>query len=501
MVLVILDGFGERAEDADNAVRLADAPVLGGLRAKYPTALLHTSGSAVGLPDGQMGNSEVGHLNFGAGRIARTDLVRIDDAIRDRSFFENDVLRAPMRAAKARGGRIHVMGLVSDGGVHSSLDHLVALVDLAHRTAADVVVHAFLDGRDTPPSSARPFLERLAAALEPGDLVGTVSGRYWAMDRDKRWDRTERAWRGIALGEGPRFPDALAALDDAVRSGETDEFVGPRIVAGYDGILADRDAAIHANFRADRARQLTRALADERFDGFARSSFPRFAAYACMTRHDEAFPWPVAYPKVHLRDTLGEIVALQGWKQLRCAETEKYAHVTYFFSGGEEAPFAGEDRVLVQSPRDVATYDLAPEMSAAGVADAVATRVESGAYDFVLVNFANPDMVGHTGVLPAAVRAVESVDAALGKIVDVVRRSGGVVLVTADHGNCELMRDPATGGPHTAHTTNPVPLILVDDSRIGAPLREGRICDVAPTLLEIMGVAKPAAMTGESLLR
>jgi 2,3-bisphosphoglycerate-independent phosphoglycerate mutase len=320
------------------------------------------------------------------------------------------------------------------------------------------------------------------------------------MDRDKRWERTQRAWRAIALGQGTPAAGAVAAVDDAYAAGESDEFVSPRVVAGYDGIRADADGAIHANFRADRARQLTRALADEAFDGFERPAPRPLAAYACMTRYDETFPWPVAYPKVHLTGTLGEVVARRGWKQLRCAETEKYAHVTYFFSGGEETPFPGEDRVLVPSPKDVATYDLAPEMSAKGVADAVVSRVESGAYDFVLVNFANPDMVGHTGVLPAAVRAVEAVDAALGRIVDVVRRQGGVVLVTADHGNCETMRDPQTGGPHTAHTTNPVPLVLVDDGRIGAVLREGRICDVAPTLLEIMEVDKPDEMTGLSLL-
>jgi 2,3-bisphosphoglycerate-independent phosphoglycerate mutase len=501
-VLVILDGFGERAETEDNAVRLARAPVLSALRARYPNATLQTSGAAVGLPEGQMGNSEVGHLNFGAGRVAKTDLVRIDGEIETGRFFQNEVFRGPMQAARARGGRVHVMGLASDGGVHSSIGHVVALLDLAHRENVPAVVHAFLDGRDTPPRSAGRFLEELVAALGPHDRFGTVIGRYYAMDRDRRWDRTERAARAIALAEGPVFPDPLAALSAAYAAGESDEFAQPCVIAGYAGVQDGRDVGIHANFRADRARQLTRALATDAFDGFARPpGWPRFAAFACTSRYDETLDLPVAYPKQNVAGTLGELVSRAGWRQLRCAETEKYAHVTYFFNGGEEAPFPGEERVLVPSPKDVATYDQKPEMSAGRVADVVVEAIGKGEYAFILVNFANPDMVGHSGVLAAAIRAVEVVDESLGRIVEAARAAGAAVLVTADHGNCELMRDPLTGGPHTAHTTFPVPIVLVDDRRVGWGLRPGRIADVAPTILEILGLPKPDAMTGVSLLQ
>lgn len=500
MVLMILDGFGERAESADNAVRLAKAPELSALYARYPHGLIGTSGPDVGLPPGQMGNSEVGHLNFGAGRIAQMDISRIDNAVHDGSLAENAVIGRVFSSAKERGGRVHLLGLVSDGGVHSSLGHLFALVDAAHRVGVEVVVHAFLDGRDVAPGTAPGFLERLDAHLAGKGRVGTVSGRYWAMDRDNRWERVEKAYRAIALADAPAQPSAPAGARASIEAGKTDEFVEPFVVEGYGGVRAG-DAALHFNFRPDRARELTRALAVEAFDAFDRGGPRPFDVYACMTTYDAKLGLPIAFPKETYPDIFPEVIARAGLTQFRCAETEKYAHVTYFFNGGREEAFTGEERQMVQSPRDVATYDEKPEMSAKGVTEAVVKAIDSGAFDFVLVNFANPDMVGHTGVLDAAVRAVEAVDEGIGRIVAAARAKGGAVIITADHGNCELMKDPVTGQPHTAHTTNPVPLLYVNDGDPGARVRSGgRICDVAPTMLSLMGVEKPAAMTGVSLL-
>jgi len=501
-VLVILDGFGERAERADNAVRLAKTPGLASLLARYPHGTIGTSGPDVGLPPGQMGNSEVGHLNFGAGRIAMMDISRIDNAVHEGALARNRVLADVIEKAKDAGGRLHLLGLVSDGGVHSSLVHLAALIDLARTAGVPVVVHAFLDGRDVQPGTAPGYIATVESKLAGGvGRIGTVAGRYWAMDRDNRWERVERAYRAIAEAGAPRATTALEGFERSYAAGKTDEFVEPFVVGDYDGVRPG-DAALHFNFRPDRARELTRALALPGFDAFARSSAhaPFEGRYACMTTYDGTFGLPIAFPKETYANIFPEIIARAGLKQFRCAETEKYAHVTYFFNGGREEPFAGEDRKMLPSPKDVATYDQKPEMSAAAVSEASVDAVRSGKYDFVLVNFANPDMVGHTGVLDAAIHAVESVDAGVTKIVDATRAQGGAVFVTADHGNCELMKDPATGQPHTSHTLNPVPLLYVNDADPQAKLRPGgRICDVAPTLLELLGLPQPAEMTGVSL--
>ncbi|HEX4448153.1 MAG TPA: 2,3-bisphosphoglycerate-independent phosphoglycerate mutase [Polyangiaceae bacterium] len=503
LVLIVLDGFGEREESADNAIRLARAPALAAIFDKYPRGLVGTSGPDVGLPPGQMGNSEVGHLNLGAGRIAMMDISKIDNEVHDHTLGKNAVLAEVIAKAKKGGGRLHLLGLASDGGVHSSLTHLVALVAMARAQGVPVVVHAFLDGRDVQPGTAPGYLAQIEACLEGGvGRIGTVSGRYWAMDRDNRWERVERAYQAIAEGKAPRADSALQGVEASYAAKKTDEFVEPFVVGDYDGIKPG-DAALHFNFRPDRARELTRALAIADFDGFARpgGKAPLEGRYACMTLYDGKFGLPIAFPKDIFTNIFPEIVARAGMKQFRCAETEKYAHVTYFFNGGREEPFEGEDRKMLASPKDVATYDLKPEMSAAGVADAVHDAIVSGKYDFVLVNFANPDMVGHTGVLDAAIHAVEAVDAGVGKIVDAARAAGGAVLMTADHGNCELMKDPASGQPHTSHTLNPVPLVYVNDADPKARIATGgRLCDIAPTMLAALGLPQPPEMTGRSLL-
>jgi 2,3-bisphosphoglycerate-independent phosphoglycerate mutase len=513
LVLVILDGYGERAECEDNAICQAKKPAIDALYARYPHGLISTSGRDVGLPDGQMGNSEVGHLNFGAGRIAQMDISRIDVEVADRALGTNEVLVEVIAKAKRAGGRLHLLGLCSDGGVHSTLTHLFALIDLAHEQGVPVVVHAFLDGRDVQPGTAPGYVAKVEAHLAGAGAgagaggaskgsIGVVSGRYWAMDRDNRWERVERAYRAIARADAPKAKSAQAGILASYEAKKADEFVEPFVVEGYAGVDVGKDTALHFNFRPDRARELTRALALEPFDGFDRGSPPPFAGrYACMTTYDKSFGLPIAFPKPHYDDIFPEIIARAGLTQFRCAETEKYAHVTYFFNGGREEPFAGEERKMIPSPKDVATYDEKPQMSAEGVGDAVVRAVESGTFDFVLVNFANPDMLGHTGVMSAAMTAVETVSLALGKVVDAVRAKGGALFITADHGNCELMKDPATGQPHTAHTTNPVPLLYVNDADRGVKIKPGgRICDVAPTMLELLGIPQPAAMTGHSLL-
>ena len=504
IVLVILDGFGLRAETEDNAIALARAPRWREIVARHPHTEIGASGPDVGLPPGQMGNSEVGHLNFGAGRIAQMDISRIDCAIADGTFGDNVSIAAALSDARLRGGRLHLLGLVSDGGVHSSLEHLFALIDVAAARGVQVVVHAFLDGRDTPPKSALGFLAALAVRLEGKGVVGTVSGRYFAMDRDKRWDRVKRAYDAIVTGGAPTVASPSAAVEASYAAGKDDEFVEPVVVSGYRGVDVGKDSALFFNFRADRAREISAALTQREFADFERApgaAATPFARYVCMTSYEESLALEIAFPKVSYPDVFPEILSRLGLTQLRCAETEKFAHVTYFFNGGREAPFAGEERVLVASPRDVATYDLKPEMSALAVTAAVVDAIAREAYDFILVNFANPDMVGHTGVLSAAISAVEAVDLAIGAVVDAALAKGGAVLVTADHGNCEVMRDPITHAPHTAHTTNPVPFVLVDREHVGATLRpHGRLSDVAPTMLALLGIAQPAAMTGESLI-
>jgi 2,3-bisphosphoglycerate-independent phosphoglycerate mutase len=501
IVLVILDGFGERAETEANAVRLAKTPRLDALYAKYPHGLIGTSGPDVGLPPGQMGNSEVGHLNFGAGRIAMMDISRIDNALYEGSFGKNQVIGNAIEKAKSGGGRLHLFGLVSDGGVHSMNTHLYALVDAAHAQGVSVVVHAFLDGRDVQPGTAPGYLQALSEKIAGKGIIGTVHGRYWAMDRDNRWERVERAYRAIVHADAPRKPDAVEGVNESIAADKTDEFVEPFVVGEYQGVETEKDAGFHFNFRPDRARELTRALATDGFTGFTRSAKPPFRTYACMTTYDAKLPLPVAYPKETFADIFPEVIAKAGLTQFRCAETEKYAHVTYFFNGGREEAFAGEERTMIPSPKEVATYDEKPEMSARSVADAVVKAIETNSFDFVLVNFANPDMIGHTGVLPAAIQAVEVVDEGVGRIVDATTKLGGAVIITADHGNCELMIDPKSGKPHTAHTTFPVPLLYVNDADTSAKLRTGgRICDVAPTMLKLLGLAQPAVMTGQSLL-
>ncbi|HXX68689.1 MAG TPA: 2,3-bisphosphoglycerate-independent phosphoglycerate mutase [Polyangiaceae bacterium] len=502
IVLVVLDGFGERAERADNAVRLARTPALSALLERYPHGLVGTSGPDVGLPPGQMGNSEVGHLNLGAGRIAMMDISRIDNAVYDGMLAQNDPIGRVIRSAKAAGGRLHLFGLVSDGGVHSSLVHLFALLAVAKKAGVPVVVHAFLDGRDVQPGTAPRYVAELERHLAGCGRIGTVAGRYWGMDRDNRWERVERSYRAIAEGQAPRWDSAQQGIEESYAKGKTDEFVEPFVVGDYGGFVAS-DVGLHFNFRPDRARELTRALATADFNQFSRpgGKGPLEGRYVCMTTYDGSLDLPVAFPKESYSNVFPELIAQMGYKQFRCAETEKYAHVTYFFNGGREAPFDGEDRKMLASPKDVPTYDQKPEMAARAVAETVEEAIRSNKYDFVLVNFANPDMVGHTGVLDAAIEAVEVVDAGLGRIVDATRHMGGAVLITADHGNCELMKDPATGQPHTAHTLNPVPLVYVNDADTAARIGPGgRLCDIAPTMLALVGAPQPAEMTGRSLL-
>lgn len=496
VMLVILDGWGWREEAADNAIRQASTPSFDRLMAS-PFALLRTSGLDVGLPEGQMGNSEVGHTNIGAGRVLMQDLPRIGVAINDGSLATNPAIVGLIEALRQSGGTCHLMGLVSPGGVHSHQDHAAALARIMARAGVPVAVHAFTDGRDTPPQSGAADLERLQAALPEGARVATVSGRYYAMDRDHRWDRVEKAYLAMAEGSGGAFADAASAMDHAYADGITDEFVIPTIIANYQG-MKDGDGLLSFNFRADRVREILGALVDPAFDGFNRPRTIAFAGRVGLTHYSDKLAklMETAFAPQHMGRILGEVVAEAGLRQLRLAETEKYPHVTYFLNGGREEPFAGEARKMVPSPK-VATYDLQPEMSEPELTDKAVEAIGSGQYDLIILNFANPDMVGHTGSLVAAVRAVEAVDAGLGRIMDAIEAAGGALLVTADHGNCELMRDPVTGGPHTAHTTNPVPVVLMDGA---GGIADGRLADVAPTLLALLGVEQPAEMTGRSLL-
>ena len=501
VMLVILDGWGWREDAADNAVAQADTPSFDQLM-QGPHAFLRTFGLDVGLPEGQMGNSEVGHLNIGAGRVVMQELPRIGLAIQDGSLARNPAVLSLVEALRRTGGTCHLMGLVSPGGVHAHQDHAAALARILAEARIPTVVHAFTDGRDTPPESGAEDLVRLQAALPDGVRIGTVVGRYYAMDRDNRWDRVERAYQAVAEGHGASFADAASAMDDAYGKGVTDEFVVPACIGGYAG-MKDGDAILCFNFRADRIRELLAPLLTPDFIGFERPRVLKLCAAVGMTRYSDAlapFMQPIFLPQP-MDGLLGEVVSAAGRKQVRLAETEKYPHVTYFLNGGREQPFPGEDRILVPSPK-VATYDLQPEMSAPELADKAVAAIGSGTYDLAILNFANPDMVGHTGSLPAAVRAVEAVDAGLGRIMEAIRTAGGALLVTADHGNCELMRDPATGGPHTAHTTNPVPVMLFapTGAHAGESLCDGRLGDLAPTLLALMGMAQPAQMTGRSLL-
>jgi len=498
VMLVVLDGWGWREDVADNAVRQAKTPTFDRLWASSPRSFLRTCGLDVGLPEGQMGNSEVGHLNIGAGRVAMQDLPRINDAVATGAIARQPAFTDLVARLKASGGTCHLLGLVSKGGVHSHEDHGLALARLLTAAGIPAIVHAITDGRDTAPQIAAEDLKQFAAALPPSVPIATVIGRYYAMDRDKRWERVTKAYHAIVEAEGPHFADPQAAIADAYAHNIHDEFIVPAVIGDYRGIK-DGDAVLSFNFRADRVREILAAMLDPAFAGFPRKRAVRYAAAVGMTQYSEdldrlmqAIFLPQTFPNI-----LGEVAARAGRTQLRMAETEKYPHVTYFLNGGREEPYPGEDRIMVASPK-VATYDLQPEMSAPELTAKAVEAIDSGKYDLIVLNFANPDMVGHTGDLKAAIVAVQTVDAGLGRIADAIERAGGALVVTADHGNCEMMRDPVTGGPQTAHTTNPVPFMVVGAGK--ATLSDGRLADVAPTLLDLMELPKPAEMTGVSLI-
>lgn len=501
VLLCIMDGWGERRETTANAVALADTPVFDRLRETWPSGFLNASEKHVGLPAGQMGNSEVGHMNLGAGRVVMQELPRIDAAVADGSLASRPAVGAVVEALKASGGTCHLMGLVSAGGVHSHQRHVAALARAIAKAGVPVVVHAFTDGRDCPPTSAPAQMAAFIADLDGAARVVSVVGRFYAMDRDKRWERVEAAWRAVALAEAQhQATDPIAAITAAHARGETDEFVTPTII-GQGTPLLDGDAVVMANFRADRARELLAALLDPDFDGFVRPRRPVLTIAAGMVQYSTALAARMItiFPPQDLTDSLGEVVASTGRTQLRLAETEKYPHVTFFLNGGREAVFEGEDRVMVPSPK-VQTYDLKPEMSAPEVCDRLVAAIESGKYDLIVANFANPDMVGHTGSLEAAIKAVETVDTCVGRVATAIEAAGGAMFLTADHGNCETMVDPDSGGPHTAHTTNLVPAILVGAPAWVTRLGTGKLADVAPTLLALLGISQPTAMTGTPML-
>ena len=498
LLLMILDGWGVAPAAPTNAVTTAKTPNLDRLFETCPHALLDCSGEAVGLPDGQMGNSEVGHTNIGAGRVVYQELTRITRDIRTGAFFENPALLGAVEHAKQTGGTVHLMGLLSDGGVHSHLIHLFALIDLCEKHGVKTCIHCFLDGRDTPPESGADFVHRLELRLEESDRekvnLGVICGRFYAMDRDKRWDRLEKAYNALVLGAAPTVEQGAPAVEASYANGVTDEFLEPVRVQGA-SCIESRDSVIFYNFRPDRAREITRALCDDAFDGFPRENGAVKPRFVCFTQYDASMPnVDVAFKPQKLDNIFGQYIADKGLTQLRIAETEKYAHVTFFFNGGEERTFVGEDRALIASPK-VATYDLQPEMSAYEVAEECVKRIESGKYDVVILNFANCDMVGHTGVMEAAVKAVEAVDTCVGKVIEAVRKMGGTALITADHGNAECMEE--NGVPFTQHTVGQVPLILVDG---GDRVEDGALCDLAPTMLKLLNLPQPEEMTGKALV-
>ena len=500
--LIILDGFGLSEHVEGNAVKAARTPTVDWLNSSAPRNVLSASGGSVGLMDGQMGDSNVGHLNIGAGRIVYQDVVRISKAIASGEFFTNPTLLAVMEHPKKTGGALHLMGLVSPGGVHSHSEHLYALLRMAKEHGLErVFVHAFLDGRDVPPSSAHEYLADLEEQIEQIGIgrVASISGRYYAMDRDRRWDRVEKAYRAL-LGQGPGAPSSAAAIQEAYAQGETDEFVVPRVIVENGkavGPIQDGDSVLFFNFRADRAREITWAMTNDDFQGFDRGK-KLDIYYATMTQYDAELDLPFAFAPQDLRNTLGEYLSGLGKTQLRIAETEKYAHVTFFFNGGQETPFPGEERILVPSPK-VPTYDLQPEMSAPEVTRRVVEEIRQGKFDFIVLNYANCDMVGHTGVFEAAVKAVEAVDAGLGQVLEAIKEMGGTAIVTADHGNAEQMVDPETGEANTAHTSNQVPVRLINAPE-GWGLKSGILADLAPSILDLMGIAQPPEMTGQSLI-
>lgn len=504
-VLMILDGYGLNDSVKGNAVAEGKTPVMDRLMKEYPFVKGNASGMAVGLPDGQMGNSEVGHLNMGAGRIVYQDLTKITKAIQDGDFFENKALLAACANVKENGSSLHLMGLVSDGGVHSHIEHIFGLLELAKRQGIEkVYVHCFLDGRDTPPASGKEYVEQLEAKMKELGVgeVATVMGRYYAMDRDNRWDRVEKAYRALVYGEGEQASSGPEGIQASYDKDETDEFVLPTVVV-KDGkptaVIKEKDSIIFFNFRPDRAREITRTFCDDEFIGFDRGARVK-TTYVCFTEYDVTIEnKQVAFVKEEITNTFGEFLAAHGLKQARIAETEKYAHVTFFFNGGVEEPNEGEDRILVKSPK-VATYDLKPEMSAYEVCDKLTEAIRSGKYDVIIINFANPDMVGHTGVEAAAVKAIEAVDECVGKAVEAIKEVDGQMFICADHGNAEQLIDEETGEPFTAHTTNPVPFILVNADPAYRLREGGCLADIAPTLIQLMGMEQPKEMTGKSLL-
>ena len=502
-MLMILDGFGENGEERANAVKLANTPNIDKLMKTCPTTDIHTSGLDVGLPEGQMGNSEVGHTNIGAGRIVYQELTRITKSIEDGDFFTNEEFVAAIENCKKYNSKLHIIGLLSNGGVHSHIRHLFGLLELAkRRDFEDVYVHCFMDGRDKPPSSGESFISELEEKMKEKGVgkIATITGRFYAMDRDKRWQRVEKAYNALVKGEGEKATSAIGAVESSYQKEIFDEFIEPTVIVNGEtpvATIGKHDSVIFYNYRPDRAREITRALVDKEFNEFeVEKDLDLY--YVCMTSYDETMPnVHIAFKKEELKNTFGEYISNKGLTQLRIAETEKYAHVTFFFNGGEEKQYKGEDRILVPSPK-VETYDLKPEMSAYEVTDKVVEAINSEKYDCIILNYANPDMVGHTGNLEAAIKAIETIDQCVGRVVEAVQKQEGVLLITADHGNAEQMIDYKTGEPHTAHTTNPVPLILVGMEE--AKLKEGKLADIAPTMLDIMHLEKPEEMTGESLL-
>ncbi|MBI3752708.1 MAG: 2,3-bisphosphoglycerate-independent phosphoglycerate mutase [Deltaproteobacteria bacterium] len=508
LILIVLDGWGINPRTEGNAQARAKMPFINKIFAEYPHAQLETSGLSVGLPEGQMGNSEVGHLTMGAGRIVYQELTRIDREIETGGFFKNKTLLDAIAAIKKGGGALHLMGLVSDGGVHSHINHLFALLAMAKQKGMDkVFIHAFLDGRDTPPRSGKGYIENLQAHLDKTGIgrIATITGRYYAMDRDNRWERVEKAYKALAQGKGERFANSpIEAITEAYQKGETDEFVMPTVITNNNKPVAtikNGDGIIFFNFRADRARELTRTLTQEDFKWFNRGQKIKLSGYVCLAEYDATFNLSVAFLPQSLKNILAEIFSNNKIKQLRIAETEKYAHVTFFFNGGVEKPFPLEDMVLIPSPKEVPTYDKKPEMSAYLVTEELVKRIKSGGYQFILVNYANGDMVGHTGVMDAAVKACEVINECLERVVKTGGENGWIVLITSDHGNIEQMIDYNTKEPHTAHTTNLVPFVLIDGERKNMSLRNGGLSDVAPTILELMGIEKPVEMTGRSLMK
>ena len=502
-MLMILDGFGENKEEKANAVKLANTPNIDKLMKTCPTTDIHTSGLDVGLPEGQMGNSEVGHTNIGAGRIVYQELTRITKSIEEGDFFTNEEFIAAIENCKKYNSKLHIMGLLSNGGVHSHIRHLFGLLELAkRRDFEDVYVHCFMDGRDTAPSSGESFISELEEKMKEKGVgkIATITGRFYAMDRDKRWQRVEKAYNALVRGEGEKATSAIGAVESSYQKEIFDEFIEPTVIVNGEtpvATIGKHDSVIFYNYRPDRAREITRTLVDKEFNEFeVEKDLDLY--YVCMTSYDETMPnVHIAFKKEELKNTFGEYISNNNLTQLRIAETEKYAHVTFFFNGGEEKQYPGEDRILVPSPK-VETYDLKPEMSAYEVTDKVVEAINSKKYDCIILNYANPDMVGHTGVLEAAIKAIETIDECVGRVVEAINNQDGVLIITADHGNAEQMIDYKTGEPHTAHTTNPVPLILVGMEN--AKLREGRLADLAPTMLDIMNLEKPAEMTGESLI-